>query len=661
MSFHRPAGLRARVSVCLSFLFFVLLLPTRSLAAPALEADATAGIDETLIVLGSRTPVPRDALAGSASRLGAGDLRSSRVGFVSDLLRTVPATALSRSGALGNLTQVRMRGSEANHSLVLLDGLEANDPASGSEFDFAHLRAPTIESVEVLPGPSGALWGSDAIGGAIALRTPRARGPMDWGLRLAGGERDRREASVRAGHVGERFEVNAVADHFTTDGSNIARRGDERDGYRVSTLALHGALDVSEAVRLQLILRTLGADVEFDPTPAPDFLPADGDRETDVRRTLAGLHLDLDPQGALSHRLTLEQLSSDHADSADGRVTDERRGDRSRAAWQSNLEFEALGRQRLSLAAEVEQEGFAQRGTASAFGDPNQNQTLTHRALTAEWRWHATEGGFGDTHLAAVVRRDLNEAFDDATHWRLSARTALPLDLGDGWVSVSRATKNPTFGERFGFTPDSFLGNPDLTPEQGRGIELGWTRSFADDRLRAELLWYRTRLEDEIDGFVFDPATGAFTARNRDADSHREGTEANLRLQLTEETRIRLAHAFVDASEPDGAGGRVREVRRPRHIGSVSVRHDFRQLPAILRIDAVWNGPRDDRDFATVPATTVELDDHLLLGAALSWSLTPGVDLFVRGENLLDEQYEEVLGYRGPGRALHAGVELRAR
>jgi vitamin B12 transporter len=647
--------------VFLSFLFFVLMTPWAAAAPAADDPVAADAIDETLIVLGSRTPVPRTSLAGSVSRLDAGDLRSSRVGFLADLLRTIPATALNRSGALGNLTQVRMRGSEANHTLVLLDGLEANDPATGSEFDFAHLRAPTIESVEVLPGPSGALWGSDAIGGAIALRTPRARGPMDWGLRLAGGERDRREASVRAGHVGERFEVNAVADHFSTEGTNIARRGDERDGYRVSTLALHGAVDLSDRVRLQGILRTLGADVEFDPAPAPGFLPADGDRETDVRRTLAGLHLDLDPQGALSHRLTLEQLSSDHADSADGRVTDERRGDRSRIAWQSNLEFEALGRQRLSLAAEVEREGFAQRGTASAFGDPNQNQTLTHRAVTAEWRHHLDEVGFGDTHLAAVVRRDFNEAFDDATHLRLSARTALPLDLGDGWVSLSRATKNPTFGERFGFTPDSFLGNPDLTPEQGRGIELGWTRSFADDRLRAELLWYRTRLEDEIDGFVFDPATGAFTARNRDADSRREGTEASLRLQLTAATRIRLRHAFVDASEPDASGGRVREIRRPRHSGSVSIDHAFRSVPASLRIDAVWNGPRDDRDFATFPATVVELDDHLLVGAALSWSLAPGVDLFVRGENLLDEQFEEVLGYRGPGRALHAGIELRAR
>ncbi|MDZ7826291.1 MAG: hypothetical protein U5R48_10075 [Gammaproteobacteria bacterium] len=104
-----------------------------------------------------------------------------------------------------------------------------------------------------------------------------------------------------------------------------------------------------------------------------------------------------------------------------------------------------------------------------------------------------------------MVRRDFNEGFDDATHWRLSARTALPFDLGDGWVSVSRATKNPTFGERFGFTPDSFLGNPDLTPEQGRReSKPGWTRSFADDRLHAELLWYRTRLEDEIDGFAFE-------------------------------------------------------------------------------------------------------------------------------------------------------------
>ncbi|MDZ7826290.1 MAG: hypothetical protein U5R48_10070 [Gammaproteobacteria bacterium] len=136
-----------------------------------------------------------------------------------------------------------------------------------------------------------------------------------------------------------------------------------------------------------------------------------------------------------------------------------------------------------------------------------------------------------------------------------------------------------------------------------------------------------------------------------------------LRLQLTAATRIRLRHAFVDASEPDGSGGSgPRDPGAPRTQRLRQHRSRLRPgLPANLPIDAVWNGSRDDRDFATFPARTVELDDFLLLGTALSWTLAPGVDLFVRGKNLLDERYEEVLGFRRPGHALHAGSRLRAR
>ncbi|HSG91020.1 MAG TPA: TonB-dependent receptor [Pseudomonadales bacterium] len=622
-------------------------------------------VEETLVVLGSRMPVAPADLAGSVTRLDGAALREARMPFAADLLRTVPTTALARTGAIGGLTQVRMRGSEANHTLVLVDGFEGNDPATGSEFDFAHLRSTTIERIEVLPGPTGALWGSDAIGGAIHLRTPRARDGLDWGLGGARGSRDTSEGTARLGYGGERGSINAVLDHYDTEGSNIARQGDERDGYRSTTLALHGARDLTPTVRVEAIMRTLRADVEFDPTPFPTFLPADGDRESRVARTLTGVHLVHDPDagafGDWSNRLTLESLNSDYEDRDTGVLTDERRGQRRRLGLQSAVDYDAglPGDQRLTLAAEIEQETFAQRGTASAFGDPNQNQTLTHRSLLAEWRWRAP----ADLRLSAVVRRDFNESFDDATHWRLGARTALPallqIEPGDVWVSLSAATKNPTFTERFGFTPDSFLGNPELMPERARGIELGWTRAFADERLRAEVLWYRTRLEDEIDGFVFDPATFAFTARNRATDSRREGVEASLELRPGEGTSAILRYAFVDASEADGQGGQVREIRRPRHSGAVSLVHAFAAAPVTARLDTVYNGERDDRDFATFPATDVTLDAYVLMGLAVNWALPGGITVFARADNLLDEDYEDVFGYRAPGRALNIGFEFR--
>ena len=120
-------------------------------ADPSDSSEDTAVMEDEIIVLGSRTPLAPSALAGSSTRFGPAELAAAQQPFVADLLRTVPMN-ISRSGGFGGLTQVRMRGSEANHTLVLLDGFELNDPANGSEYDFAHLRGTSM-SGSSLPGP----------------------------------------------------------------------------------------------------------------------------------------------------------------------------------------------------------------------------------------------------------------------------------------------------------------------------------------------------------------------------------------------------------------------------------------------------------------------------------------------------------------------------
>ena len=72
-----------------------------------------------------------------------------------------------------------MRGAEANHVLVLIDGVEANDPAFGDEFQFEHLTTDNIERIEILRGPQSALWGSDAVGGVISVTTRRGQDALE--------------------------------------------------------------------------------------------------------------------------------------------------------------------------------------------------------------------------------------------------------------------------------------------------------------------------------------------------------------------------------------------------------------------------------------------------------------------------------------------------
>ncbi len=619
--------------------------------------DSRAERIENLVVLGSRLPIPPAELPGSAQTLSSDDLRDAEAAFATDLLRTLPTTAISRSGGPGTLTQMRIRGSEADHVQVRIDGFKVNDPAIGSAYDFAHVRGPTVEAIELLPGPSGALWGSDAVAGAIHLRTPLIDGLE---LRAGIGSRRTREVTIGAGRLGDRGDVSIVADHYDTRGENIsADRGDpdgDPDGYTITTVNLRGAVDLTPELRLSGTVRGFDASVEFDPAPAPDFVPADGDQESKIRRVLSGVHLDWSPDEAWQHRLTLEALGSRHKDFADGSATDLRAGRRFRASAQSAHTFAALlpGTQQVVVALEAEREHFRQRGMATAFGDPNQNQSLDHRSGLLEWRAHPDEAW----HLMAAVRRDWNSDFANATTWRTRVRTNLPAELGSLWISYATAVKNPVFTERFGFTPDTFIGNPNLQPERSRGVEIGWTRAFLDERADLELVWHRARLEKEIDGFVFDPASGLFTARNRDRNSRREGVEARLTLRPDAATAVTARYAWLDATEPEN-DTQVRELRRPRHNAALSLTRDFLEARLRLRTDVVWTGKRDDLSFATFPATRLSLDDYVLIHAAATWQAGPRLELFLRGDNLGNERYQDVFGYATPGRQVHAGFRLR--
>ena len=83
--------------------------------------------------------------------------------------------SLSRSGGHGALTQIRMRGGEANHVAVFIDGVKVNDPSQSSEFDFSQLLTDDVERIEVIRGPQSALWGSDALAGVVNIVSARPR------------------------------------------------------------------------------------------------------------------------------------------------------------------------------------------------------------------------------------------------------------------------------------------------------------------------------------------------------------------------------------------------------------------------------------------------------------------------------------------------------
>ena len=631
--------------------FFLL----SALAVPSLlyGQDPSPPVDDTLRVLGHRTTLGPAAQLGQTLRFDDDDLQSSGAALITDLLWELPSAAPSQAGALGSLTQLRLRGGEANHVLVRIDGFEANDPASGSEFDFSQLRSTTVSGMNLLSGAAGALWGSDALAGVLDFQTLTSTGNRTE-LSLEGGERGREALSLRWARGSAQRGLAVTLDRFETEGTNTARTGDEDDGYAMQTLQLKGHRALTDQLTVTALARQVTRRSDIDGTPAPAFIPEDSDTQGRAQQRLLGVRLDYETdQQTVS--VSAEQLASRYRDAEDGARTAQRRGDRLRLVLQGTRYFPRapLGEAVLTLAAEQEQERFDQLGEASVFGDPTQRQSLTHRSLLAVAGWRP-----GDRlTLSASGRFDDNEAFASAWTGRVGAEVAFTAN-GALWASFASAQKNPTFTERFGFTPNTFFGNANLRPERSVAAELGVRQRWPALGLEGSVVAHRARLKDEINGFSFDGALGGFTAVNREGTSQRSGVESTLAWASDQGLEVTARYSVLDASEVQG-GARRDEVRRPGKQGSLTAALMPGHLgPFSGRLTVAWREALDDTDFASFPAETVKLDALTLVRGQVSVHPNEGVTLSLLGENLLDERYEAIWGYRAPGRALYLRAHL---
>jgi vitamin B12 transporter len=333
--------------------------------------------------------------------------------------------------------------------------------------------------------------------------------------------------------------------------------------------------------------------------------------------------------------------------------------------YQSSLRLAGntdTGRGHTVTAADQEWTEFRQRGEVlppffpggEPF-DPNQDQDLRNTGLVVEYLARPVD----PLVVTLAARRDLNSEFDDVTTWRAASAWTF---AGPGTrVRGSYATgqKAPTFVERFGFYPNQFVGNPLLKPETSRGWELALDQPFADSRMTASVTWFRANFEDGINGLVFDPSAGAFTARNLDGESRRRDVEVGLAADPTATLCLTASYTYTDSSQPDAVtGATIREVRRPRHTASLGAGYRFAGGRADLNGNLSYVGSRNDFFFdpLTFAQSTVRLDDYVLAEVAVSYRVTPALTAYARVENLFNENYEDVFGFNTPGRGAYAGL-----
>ena len=609
-----------------------------SAASRAEAEDGEPGQLEEVLVSASRiAPVDQRVVV-----LDAEDIRANAFLLGVDALRPLPGFALAASGNRGALTQARVRGAEANHLLVLLDGVALNDPGSGSEFDFGALALAGVRQVEYLAGPQSAVWGSDALAGVLHLDTTPTESKRTFGV--GAGTHGATQVGGDMALVGERHHAALNVQRTASDGTNASLEGDEADGFANTTAQLNLARHTSRW-RLDAKARWTRAEADYDPSPAPRFQPVDGDRRTDGElRLLTGSARFVGSQ-RFTPWLALSSMQTRRRYFADGDLGSTVRGRRDTATLASNL---LLERQRFNVAAELKSERFEQAAPATFFGNPNQRQRTSAFGIAGEYQLRLPRLG-----LTASARRDFNDEFDDAFAYRVGITSVGRLRW---FASVGRGVKNPTFVERFGYAPDAFVGNPALQPETATGVEVGAEWRFASGSL--SLSAFDSALRRQIDGFFFSPEQGAFTARNLRGKSERRGAE--LAFSATVEPCLRRARCVVRASyayvhAENGEG--MTELRRPRHLADVALRI---YLSERLRagVGVTSSGDAYDNDYSTFPATRTTLPAYRIVRASVDFDASRAVSLRLALDNVLDADYANVFGYASPGLAALATVTI---
>ena len=602
---------------------------------------------EYFTVTATRVATPVSQVASSVTVITAADIDARQQRSLPDVLRSVPGVDIVQTGGAGGQTSLFIRGTNSNHTKVLLDGIDVSDPSTpGGTADISKLLAGDIAKVEVLRGPQGALYGSDAIGGVVNIITKTGQGPLAITADAEGGSFDTfNQRASASGSEGD-FHYMASVQHFHSGATpvtplDLLQPGEKRhdDFYDNISASTKLGYDISDNFDLGLVghytnsLGKITGDA-FDFTTFTSFpSPTQTRIETLQYETRGTAHLVL-WDGRLDQTLGLAYGHSIQAvqdpDNGDSRQI----GDRIKLDWQGNVQV--IDGQTVVLGAETARDAL-HPGLSFGFPSP------LSRGITTNAGYAELQSDFGmGLYNSASVRYDDNSRFGDKTTWRVApawviGSTKIKASAGSGF-------KAPALQQLYG----TFGGNAALKPETSFGYDVGVEHSLFNGAVTGGVTWFQNNIRNLI---VSGPAP-AFQLMNI-GRARTDGVESFIAWKATETLTFRADYTYTDALD---AGTKLALLRRPRHKASVNAgwqATDDLNLNATL----LYVGPQIDgnRDFS-IPR--LRMPDYVTVDLAASYRLTEKWSLFGRIENLTDTNYQSPDGFLRPRIGAYGGIKV---
>jgi vitamin B12 transporter len=610
-----------------------------------------------LVVTATRVETPNREVASSVVVLTRADLEKTRKAFVLEALQELAGLSVQENGPPGSAATIMLRGANSEHTLILMDGVELNDPISPSRsFDFGHLLLAGIDRIEVILGPQSPLYGSDALGGVINIITRRGEGRSLLSVSGFGGSYG--TGAGRLAFSGSPGRLNYALDASCLSTAGFSSAGaaysgnTEKDGY--SNLSLSGRLGYKllDNLDFDIILRetlarteldNFGGDFGDDPNSRQDY------NQFFVRgqarfRLLKNRWEQRLAFSFVSHDRTYDNpVDSRHAlDSEYGTYLSRQ----TTLDWQHTIYAHETNIITFGLEAQGEDgrseyvsngiwgpsQSFFPRKSADTVGFYLQDQ------IKLGGRFFATVGG----------RLDIHNQFGRAVTYRLAPAyiieatgTKLKMTLGTGF-------KSPSLYQLY--APGTLwgpIGSPDLRPETSLGWDAGVEQTLFGGRISLGATYFHNDFRNLIQ---FDFARG-YTNTGR---AVAQGLEVFASARLASDVSVQAGFNHTDSR--DEATG-LSLLRRPQDKFTVRLSSPLPE-DLNLAVSLVAVGARDDLEFVNFAAIRTQLKGYALLNAVLSREISSRGQIFLRLDNILDQKYETIYGYGTPRFSLYAGLNF---
>lgn len=560
-------------------------------------------LDIIQVVTASRTGEDIDHVMASVSVISAADIQRSVAQDLLELLRLEAGVDVVRSGGAGGQTSLFMRGSNSNHTLVLIDGIRVASANTGA-FAWEQLPLNQVERIEIVRGPRASLFGSDAIGGVIQIFTRHTDAPY---FRATVGSFSTREIEAGTGFELGTARISFSAAYRDSGGFSAQNEGGfsyhpDNDGFESKNLGISAYGDIQNG-SWQFRILALDNEVEFD------------QGVSEAGQLFVSLGLDGELRDGWAYKLHAG-LADEQLDTDFGFFTTGFKSSRVDAGWENRLQF---NRGVLAFGLDY----YDESGEAAGSYDENRHNS----ALFVMWDQTA-----GATRVQISTRLDDNSVFGSELTYQAALRFTAG-QHGEILGLLGTAFRAPTLGEQYspGFG-GLFAGNPALEPESSTSFELIYRLGLGATG-RLSLSVYQTDVDQLI---AFSGA--AFQAVNIN-EAELRGVEIEYSIE-SGDWRLR-SNATLQNTEDRSTGQSL--LRRPDQKASLVVN---RALGRGSWLGAEWFVSGDRLDFGGRL-----LPGYALLNLAGGYRLSSALSVELRVDNLFDRDYEPAAGFNSAERS----------